>query len=469
MKKIREGESSKPSSKELQKLDKRSMRKLIESKMDKMNPEEIIEKAGLDDLEVRLIQEYVFSNQDKGIGDIAKETGADCKTVKETMKKGIRKIQGKRARKNKGSARIKKIIEERMQNGSRLEEIMQQSNLSRMDRKVLEEYVLGQSKTFEEYAESLGVGNALVLKSLKRMEKKLGKPADIPGKMGEYLRMSDDEIREKMKGLNVQTRSEAWKKNFELTGIANERGILDQVYPKLIIQKLRSAILFLPVLEIDFRVVLEDFGAMEMELIRKMALTDRPCSAEEFADQHSISLEETRNLIRDMTRFLKPGRRFSSEIFKLNRDIAEWDDLEEFKQGLKDMELATLEGRILLKNPLEKRLLSEIGEEFGTSKERIRQIEKKLIDRLKKRNEEYTLANKKKGIDKTVSSILKKGDFELVRETLGITLLEEEIIIKNIMGRISISEFSRRTGAREETIEEVIDDIFEKCKDIQNS
>ena len=57
----------------------------------------------------------------------------------------------------------------------------------------------------------------------------------------------------------------------------------------------------------------------------------------------------------------------------------------EFGRGLDERETVILEERILADEP---KTLQEIGDQFGLTRERVRQIEKKLIERLRRYLEE---------------------------------------------------------------------------------
>ena len=56
------------------------------------------------------------------------------------------------------------------------------------------------------------------------------------------------------------------------------------------------------------------------------------------------------------------------------------EQIEGFAEGLEERDRKILEERVLSEEP---RTLSELGEEFGVSRERVRQLEVKLVDRLR--------------------------------------------------------------------------------------
>ena len=95
----------------------------------------------------------------------------------------------------------------------------------------------------------------------------------------------------------------------------------------------------------------------------------------------SLDAPISENSSEDHKAFL-PDKEASPEKALSERELKEVLDtkLQEFRQGLSERELVIFEKRILAEDPL---TLQDLGEQFGVSRERIRQLEEKLLKKVK--------------------------------------------------------------------------------------
>ena len=125
---------------------------------------------------------------------------------------------------------------------------------------------------------------------------------------------------------------------------------------------------------------MSSFSNFHLRSIRAMRLSSGGWVANSELSPRLIPIEDA-DLGKELDWISRLARRLPTRITdsaRLTRDVAL---IQEFAEGLKERDMRILEERILSDEP---RTLAELGEDFGVSRERVRQLEARLIDGLRK-------------------------------------------------------------------------------------
>ena len=275
--------------------------------------------------------------------------------------------------------RIKKIIAERIAKGETLEEIKKNAKLNEIQCKLLDIYVLPEQRiTLKEAARLTGRKKAGVMSALRQMENNLlGKNIDY--RVERYLKLTDDELTEKIRSTGAKTRTELSQSDARLKMAAKQRGLLNGIIISKHQKDLRAA-LNNALKERKLDDVLASLTDLEKAIINNL-LAKKPLSREELAKLHNTRVSQLQHAEKRLTKKLKGEEITLNDLEKLRKSVKELGDetIVRLRAQMTDREIAILERRVNREKPDSSK---DVGQSFLISRERIRHAQIALYHKL---------------------------------------------------------------------------------------
>jgi DNA-directed RNA polymerase sigma subunit (sigma70/sigma32)/predicted transcriptional regulator len=465
MKRKRSNTTQKPNTKRL----KQEIRQVVNDKMNKSHePEDIVRECGLRPVEVAVVDRFAFQNSGT-IADVAKELGIPKSTARHALKKASDKIKGKkRAIRRVVCERILDKIEQEMNDGKTLEEIIAKVNLTKRQREVLDKYVLSNPPIgMDEAGKILGVQKATLTGLVKILEQKICGSVRKNTRIGKYQEMPDEKIRAEIQSLEAKTRSDAWIENRGLMLVAKNRGIIQHVFLSPHTIRMRKALVELPLDSIDFRDVIDNLGKDMQKMIKLIGLNDCPLSISQAGKTLGISTSKANSLAnRTINEIIKAHEKDSH--FELRKKL---QDNPDYICITDEKERAVLQRRVFITGP-KKATLAQIASDFGLSREAIRQVENRLIEKIMALTDEDYVPHwggkRVRYIRDTIMLAKRKHDTtKLALDDIGIRTDDQRTVVRAYVlsrTRKTIAQTEEETGIVKERIRRMIPKITEKCQ-----
>ena len=292
----------------------------------------------------------------------------------------------------RGEPLLKKEAEEQKK---RLREILQgrdfstmaaEAGLNKTEKRSVELYILDRKRrTLKEVADEIGVKEISVSAALRRAENRLrGREWDYHLRR-KYFGMRDEEITDAIRETGAKTRTELSQRNKALYRIANERGVLDTVFPRRTGKTLaRLKQLVKRMSGRKLRKMSAGLTALETGILKKRVMQDRPEGLDYFGKAYGVNSQPQ---LTAAERRLLAKLRNEPYIGKARDDLKVLvarigkEKMGKIKQALRHKELQILARRVEARKP---ETLEVLGAANRVTRERIRQIEEKLLEKLKR-------------------------------------------------------------------------------------
>ncbi|VVC01323.1 RNA polymerase sigma factor RpoD [uncultured archaeon] len=333
----------------------------------------------------------------------------------------------------------RQAVESRLQKGENLDEIKRNSRLSKTQSMILDRFVIPGGEIYgTEIGRKCSLKKATVYGAIRRLENKvLGKHVEQQY-LEKYLKMSKRALRKAVKAEHARTRTDLCKKNHLLHRAARERELLDEFWPpkrpKIMRQLARELRKQLKTKSLDG--IFFICSPLQRDIILKAALAAKPKQLRYFKKTHGIIKNKDfysaiYGLIRELQERYRCGGK-SRELRGLVKKINHGEMLQ-LRETLNPKELAVLDMRGAVGKPAS---LLEIGGKFNVTRERIRQIEKKLIGKLSRYLETRELPYNRPG--KKTKTIL------LLREAVKTIRPEKMQLLRRQLDTAELAVLDRR-------------------------
>lgn len=194
-----------------------------------------------------------------------------------------------------------------------------------------------------------------------------------------YRAMTDEQLEAEIRKTGAKTRSGLSQRNYALCSVANDRGILDRLFPmsvsgfRIAVHKAQN--------EGRLQRIMDGLSGLEKDIIQKRGLAKRPVPRKEVGKPHGVSCCIVEKHEKQLTRILegKPVRRKMLEMLKHVVTRLGPERIASLKPRMDAMEQILWQRRILADKPA---TLKQIGLEFSRTREWARQLEERLYYRL---------------------------------------------------------------------------------------
>jgi hypothetical protein len=358
---------------------------------------------------------------------------------------GSRSKKKRKPKKGKAAMRIKQLIEERLAKGETYEQIVEKARLDETERNVLKIYVLAEERiTQKKTAKILKIELSAVSHAVNSIDNKL---------------LSDGEIMEKIRKYGVRSSTQLHGKNYGLFKAAKDKGLLD----KMLQNELLSALLERKVEE-----ALTTLTGFEREVVNQIILRKGVVSVEVFSEQHELEVTAVLDIMSRMVRKLRGEKVENEVLYQIKKHVETLDQkkFEKFRSLLNKQELKILEKRVLAKIPA---TFEEIGIALKISKQRVKQIEVKLLEKIERRKKGKGLfqsqSNATRRIKQLIKERLAKGEtLDQIMEKAGLNETEIKVFEIYVLAkeRITQKEAGNKIGKKQYDISKAIRKIEDK-------
>jgi DNA-directed RNA polymerase specialized sigma subunit len=353
---------------------------------------EIIGGANLHLTDLFILKHHIAADERMGRKELAERLSLSKGALLLSMKRTYQKLAGAKTEQSEHSPngkgpipkRIAATVNEMLEDGQSLDGIVQEAGLNDTERAVLELYVLPDNDlTLYGASRAIGKSKATVTRSLKSMENKLlGRPWNwhLIENAG---RLDDDELRQWLREIDVRSRNEARKADLYRYLVARKRGIVDEFFP----DDKRLPELCQAVDEArgsgGLGAAIETMSPFEIDMIQTFALGEQDGSICEVAYRYGLAVPKVTRLSKYLAQKLN-GEEVNAIPSRLRALVIGLDDakLKGLMSHLDAREQLIMEKRVMVELPDSPATLNELGEELSMTRERVRQIEKRLLRRV---------------------------------------------------------------------------------------
>ncbi len=359
---------------------------------------EIKEDAGLTKTEREVLDVHVLAEEQMSNQEAAEVMGKTPGTISNALQSIANKILGSSRRRDdymkpkegKAVKRIKEIIEKKLSEGKSLDGIKEEAGLNENEVRVLDTYVLAEDRiTGRETAERLGIAKVTVGKALRGIECRLLGRRPSHRYIEIRRKMSDRDIIARIREMGVDSRSRLSDKDYALRVVADERGILDRLFPSrrsMIIEELGKA-WEAAIRERGREQVFSELTDFEMDMMNRFVICEKATRLKAFADHHGIPIEKAYHAMKKLARKLlgevqeKPPTN-RDKLEKCVRGL-DGDRLAELKALMNEKELRILDERILCEAS-ERKTMEELKAVLQVSRQALSQLEQRVLERIER-------------------------------------------------------------------------------------